>query len=97
MHEKVAQEVRLQLPFLLPDTNSLPKIYYFLVKFPVYEQLLRDFDTDTPHSDIFPLGQPYKSLYAIHALKEYIVCQTQKVSSPRSINEDNLLISNREV
>ena len=58
----------------------MPKIYYFLVKFPVYERLLRDFDTDTPHSEIFPLGQPFKSLYAIHALKEYIVGQTQKVS-----------------
>jgi ubiquitin carboxyl-terminal hydrolase 34 len=81
MHEKVAQEVRLHLPPPLSDTNSLPKIYYFLVKFPVYERLLRDFDTDTPHSEIFPLGQPFKSLYAIHALKEYIVGQTQKVNS----------------
>jgi ubiquitin carboxyl-terminal hydrolase 34 len=81
MHEKVAQEVRVHLASFLQYTNYVPKIYYFLVKFPVYERLLRDFDTDTLHSEIFPLGQPFKSLYAIHALKEYIVGQTQKVSS----------------
>ncbi|KAN0095287.1 ubiquitin C-terminal hydrolase-like protein [Hyaloscypha variabilis] len=62
------------------------EIYYFLVKFPVYERLMRDFDTDTSHSEIFPTGQPFKSLYAIHALKEYIVGQTQK----GSVNETAL-------
>jgi ubiquitin carboxyl-terminal hydrolase 34 len=80
MHEKVAQEVRVNAPSpLVPNINTLSKIYYFLIKFPVYERLLADFDTDTPHAEIFPLGQPFKSLYAIHALKEYIVGQTQKV------------------
>lgn len=97
MHEKVAQEVRLYFPPLLLDTNSSTKIYYFLVKFPVHERLLRDFDTDTPHSEIFPLGQPFKSLYAIHALKEYIISQTQKVSVNACFDITRLLILNREV
>jgi ubiquitin carboxyl-terminal hydrolase 34 len=51
---------------------------------------MRDFDTDTSHSEIFPIGQPFKSLYAIHALKEYIVGQTQKVSSQLLFQQEQL-------
>ncbi|TAQ90895.1 hypothetical protein B7494_g771 [Chlorociboria aeruginascens] len=62
MNEKVAQE-----------------IYYFLIKFPVYDHLLKDFDSETTqYSEIFPLGQPYKSLYAIYALREYVASKSQK-------------------
>ena len=50
-----------------------------------------DFDADTSHSEIFPLAQPFKSLYAIHALKEYIVGQTQKVGKKVHLNWDNML------
>jgi ubiquitin carboxyl-terminal hydrolase 34 len=41
---------------------------------------MKDFESATSHSDIFPLGQPFKSLYAVHALREYIAIRTQKVS-----------------
>lgn len=62
MHEKVARE-----------------IYMFLVKFPPYEHLQQKFDSDdVSYIEIFPQGQPFKSLYAIHALREYIVTQSQK-------------------
>ena len=80
MHETVAREVYC---FLFESTfrpDRTLQIYYFLVKFPVYDRLLRDFDSDTvSHSEIFPLGQPFKSQYAIHALQEYIISQSQKV------------------
>ena len=56
------------------------QIYYFLVKFPVYDRVLNDFASKTTsHSEIFPVGQPFKSLYAIYALRECITTQSQKV------------------
>lgn len=57
------------------------QIYYFLIKFDVYDRLLRDFESDMPHSEIFPVGQPFKSLYAVHSLKQYIASKSQTVSS----------------
>jgi ubiquitin carboxyl-terminal hydrolase 34 len=52
----------------------------FLVKFPPYEHLQQKFDSDAvSYVEIFPQRQPFKSLYAIHALREYIATQSQKV------------------
>ncbi|TVY73211.1 Ubiquitin carboxyl-terminal hydrolase [Lachnellula suecica] len=65
MHEKVAQE-----------------IYYFLVGFPIYDRILENFNSETAsYSEIFPAGQPYKSLYAVHALREHIKGRSQKVDT----------------
>jgi len=62
------------------------QIYYFLVQFPIYDRILRDFDSDTvSYSVIFPQGQPFKSLYAVHALRQHIVSQSHKVNQPRII------------
>jgi len=62
MHETVAKE-----------------IMQFLVKFPVYSQLLQDIKDDSvSHTVIFPHGKPYKSLYAIHAIREHIATEYQK-------------------
>lgn len=61
MHDKVAQE-----------------IYSFLIKFPVYDVLLANFESeDVSYKEVFPLGRPFKSLYAIYALREYIRTQLQ--------------------
>ena len=47
------------------------EIYHFLVKFPVYPKLLAAFEDDTTAwADVFPLGQPFKCLYAVYALRE---------------------------
>ncbi|ELR08910.1 hypothetical protein VC83_05858 [Pseudogymnoascus destructans] len=47
------------------------EIYHFLVKFPVYPKLLAAFEDDTTAwTEIFPLGQPFKCLYAVYALRE---------------------------
>lgn len=54
------------------------EIYYFLKQFPVYGKLTAQFEADTTHSEIFPAGQPFKCLYAIHALREYIKEQSRK-------------------
>jgi ubiquitin carboxyl-terminal hydrolase 34 len=52
------------------------EIYYFLIKFPVYGKLLAAFeDEQTSCTDVFPLGQPFKCLYAIYAIREYLTTQ----------------------
>ncbi|RFU29187.1 hypothetical protein B7463_g7158, partial [Scytalidium lignicola] len=62
MHEKVARE-----------------IYYFLVQFPLYGRLLDEFESQsTPYTEIFPLGQPFKCLYAIYSLGNYVTMKSLK-------------------
>ncbi|RKF63805.1 putative ubiquitin hydrolase [Golovinomyces cichoracearum] len=57
------------------------EILNFLKSFPLYDHLLESLRSDTPYSEIFPAGQPCKSLYAIHGLREYIFPLTQKNKS----------------
>lgn len=59
--------------------NIMGQIYYFLVQFPIYDRILRDFDSKKAYSEIFPRGQPFKSLYAVHALRQHINSQSNKV------------------
>ncbi|KAF5245444.1 hypothetical protein FANTH_7352 [Fusarium anthophilum] len=48
------------------------RIYYFLIKLPTDGHFMRLISSGTTSSkDIFPSGQPFKSLYAVHALIEY--------------------------
>ena len=63
-------------------SNTMGQIYYFLVQFPIYDRILRDFDSSTTsYSEIFPRGQPFKSLYAVHALRQHIIGQSHKVDT----------------
>ncbi|KAK2624650.1 hypothetical protein QTJ16_005843 [Diplocarpon rosae] len=64
--------------YLSMNEKVAQEIYYFLIKFDPYERLLRNFSSDTPHSEIFLSGQPFKSLYAVHSLKQYISSKSQK-------------------
>ncbi|KAL3423599.1 ubiquitin carboxyl-terminal hydrolase [Phlyctema vagabunda] len=65
MHEKVAHE-----------------IYVFLIKFPIYDQLLSAFEKDdTTYLELFPLGQPFKCLYAVHALRECVLAAQKREES----------------
>lgn len=45
------------------------------MKLPADEKVLEAIDnTALSYTDTFPLGQPFKSLYAVHALQEYFGC-----------------------
>ncbi|KAF6837892.1 ubiquitin carboxyl-terminal hydrolase [Colletotrichum plurivorum] len=49
------------------------EIHAFLTKLPADAHMLSEFDSpDTSYQQIFPPGQPFKSLYAMHAMKEYM-------------------------
>ncbi|KAI3337478.1 hypothetical protein HD806DRAFT_41673 [Xylariaceae sp. AK1471] len=59
--------------YLSMEEKLAREIYKFLVSLPADDSILAAFESpDTSPRDVFPLGQPFKSLYAIHALREYL-------------------------
>ncbi|KAI2637445.1 hypothetical protein GGS21DRAFT_479490 [Xylaria nigripes] len=59
--------------YLSLEENFARVIYRFLISLPANESILAVFESATTSPrDVFPLGQPFKSLYAIHALREYL-------------------------
>ncbi|KAK8049930.1 Ubiquitin carboxyl-terminal hydrolase [Apiospora phragmitis] len=74
--------------YLSMEEGLAQEIYAFLVKLPADESFLQAFEDGTATSeDMFPLGQPFKCLYAIHALREYLStrrlkAQVSQVSEP---------------
>jgi ubiquitin carboxyl-terminal hydrolase 34 len=58
------------------------QIYSFLVKLPADQNILRAIENpSTSYEDIFPIGQPFKSLYAVHAVREYHASQKRKFAT----------------
>ncbi|KAJ2985180.1 hypothetical protein NUW58_g5673 [Xylaria curta] len=59
--------------YLSMEENLAREIYKFLISLPADDSILAAFESvGTSPRDIFPLGQPFKSLYAVHALREYL-------------------------
>ncbi|RDA84248.1 hypothetical protein CP532_1981 [Ophiocordyceps camponoti-leonardi (nom. inval.)] len=59
--------------YLSMDDDIAEQIYDFVVRLPADGYIMSLFDTDeTSYKDLFLSGQPFKSLYAIHALAEYV-------------------------
>lgn len=55
------------------QSADFPQIYDFLVTLPVDEHILDLLTKNTTsYLDIFPIGQPLKSLYALYAIGEYL-------------------------
>lgn len=73
LKETLADKVsKLSVCIRLYLANSF-KIYDFLVTLPVDEHILELLRRDsTTYQDIFPVGQPLKSLYALYAVNEYL-------------------------
>ncbi|KAI4860782.1 hypothetical protein F4820DRAFT_95596 [Hypoxylon rubiginosum] len=59
--------------YLSMEEKLAREIYQFLVSLPADDSILTAFENpETSYRDIFPYGQPFKSLYALHALREYL-------------------------
>ncbi|ESZ91138.1 hypothetical protein SBOR_8472 [Sclerotinia borealis F-4128] len=72
--------------YLGMQENLAEKIYSFLIQFPVYDRVLQDLGNSTvPYTEIFPLGQPYKALYGLYGLKQYISSQSLKGSVDETV------------
>ncbi|KPM43110.1 hypothetical protein AK830_g3489 [Neonectria ditissima] len=58
--------------YLSMEEKLAQEIYHFLVKLPTDGHILQSINSDgSSHRDVFPPGQPFKSLYAVHALLQY--------------------------
>jgi hypothetical protein len=42
--------------------------------------MVKDFESDVSYANIFPSGEPFKSLYAIHCLRDHIATHSKQVS-----------------
>ncbi|KAK1827099.1 ubiquitin carboxyl-terminal hydrolase 34 [Podospora conica] len=57
-------------------------VYHFLINLPVDPSILRAIeDPTTPYLDLFPPGEPLKTLYVIRALRHHLAIQRQKSTS----------------
>ncbi|KAK7940914.1 ubiquitin c-terminal hydrolase [Apiospora aurea] len=88
--------------YLSMEERLAQEIYAFLVKLPADESFLQAFEDGTATSeDIFPLGQPFKCLYAIHALREYLStrrlkAQVSQVSEPDTDAHKRVVLDQNE-
>lgn len=65
--------------YLSMEEKLAGEIYSFLVKLPSDENIVRAIETvDVPYAELFPIGQPFKSLYAIHALRQYLTSHRER-------------------
>ncbi len=103
MEDRLAQEVPFPRPPACPLisprlTMFSTQVYYFLVRLPVDDHVLKAFQSDSvSHREIFPLGQPFKSLYAIHALREYLSSRRRSTTPiQRQVDQDAIQIAIKE-
>ncbi|PHH80164.1 hypothetical protein CDD82_1934 [Ophiocordyceps australis] len=82
--------------YLSMDDCLAEEIYNFVVKLPADGYILSLLDTDvTSYKDLFLSGQPFRSLYAIHALKEYVESASRARSAGTNL-ESNGCYTSRE-
>ncbi|KAI1484153.1 hypothetical protein F4774DRAFT_405354 [Daldinia eschscholtzii] len=75
--------------YLSMEEKLAREIYHFLVSLPADDSILTAFeDPATSYRDVFPLGQPFKSLYALHALREYLSTRRLKSSVMQVSSQD---------
>jgi ubiquitin carboxyl-terminal hydrolase 34 len=72
--------------YLSMEEKLAHEIYAFLVKLPPDENIIRAIATvDVPYIELFPYGQPFKSLYAVYALRQYLASHAERKSSPQFV------------
>ncbi|KAI1103786.1 hypothetical protein F4804DRAFT_309190 [Jackrogersella minutella] len=73
--------------YLSMEEKLAREIYHFLVSLPADDSILTTFENPaTSYRDVFPFGQPFKSLYALHALREYL--NTRQIKSNVMSSQD---------
>ncbi|KAK3357400.1 hypothetical protein B0T25DRAFT_452553 [Lasiosphaeria hispida] len=76
--------------YLSMEEKLAEAIYSFLVKLPADEATLKAIeDPSTSYLDIFPPGQPFRSLYAVHVLLEHLASQRHKAAAQFESYLDN--------
>ncbi|KAH8910198.1 hypothetical protein BR93DRAFT_464602 [Coniochaeta sp. PMI_546] len=69
--------------FLTMEEKLAKEIYTFLVKLPPEQNIVQAIKTvDVPYTELFPICEPFKSLYAVYALRQYLYSRReQKLST----------------
>ncbi|KAK4178441.1 putative ubiquitin carboxyl-terminal hydrolase [Triangularia setosa] len=71
--------------YLSLEEKLAREIYAFLVKLPADEGILKAIDRPSVrYQDLFPVGQSFKSLYAVHALREYLAARRKQLNTANS-------------
>ncbi|KAI0840468.1 hypothetical protein F5Y06DRAFT_262834 [Hypoxylon sp. FL0890] len=75
--------------YLSMEEKLAREIYHFLVSLPADGSILTAFENPaTSYRDVFPIGQPFKSLYALHALREYLSTRRLKNNVMQGSSQD---------
>ncbi|KAI1143859.1 hypothetical protein F5Y05DRAFT_8632 [Hypoxylon sp. FL0543] len=75
--------------YLSMEEKLAREIYHFLVSLPADDSILTAFESPTTsYRDVFPIGQPFKSLYALHALREYLSTRRLKYNVMQGSSQD---------
>ncbi|KAK4650155.1 hypothetical protein QC762_701840 [Podospora pseudocomata] len=70
--------------YLSLEEKLAREIYVFLVKLPADEGILKAIDTPSlSYQDLFPVGQSFKSLYAVYALREYLSDRRKRLNAAK--------------
>ncbi|KAJ9131667.1 Ubiquitin carboxyl-terminal hydrolase 34 [Pleurostoma richardsiae] len=68
--------------YLSMEETLASEIYHFLIKLPIDDRIILAFRSgSTSYKDVFPLGQPFKSLYAIQALQECLTSRRRSAAA----------------
>lgn len=77
LEEKLASEVSRKELLHSHRLTSSCQIFAFLATLPVDERILCALESETTtYQDVFPVGHPLKSLYALHAIRDYLNSQS---------------------
>ncbi|KAF3770103.1 hypothetical protein M406DRAFT_86920 [Cryphonectria parasitica EP155] len=64
------------------------ELYAFLITLPVGDRIMNMVANEqTPYSDVFPIGHPLKSLYALHVIREHLSAR-RSLAKPSQENEE---------
>ncbi|KAM7201757.1 ubiquitin carboxyl-terminal hydrolase 34 [Naviculisporaceae sp. PSN 640] len=84
--------------YLAMEEKLARQIYMFLIELPIDEATLESIENPSrTYQAIFSVGQPYKTMYAVHALRQYVETQHSKfVADSRPADGDAMESSSSE-
>ncbi len=72
--------------YLTMSEHLASEIHEFLVQLTVDERFLSLFEQDgLSYKEVFSIGQPYKSLYALHALREFLIMRHRQANEGAAV------------
>jgi ubiquitin carboxyl-terminal hydrolase 34 len=79
------------LSFNAALTTNTAQVYYFLTNLPADSRQLELINSPSSgHQDIFPKGEPYKCMYAVYTLEQYLnTSRKRSVAVVAGEEEDN--------